>query len=133
QLHAALNRTFYPMGVSTPGQVLFPERDIHIHLYYNDLVFRTIKLKTDPDLQLPKNRVSIIAAFDEPPDEELRNTLISFGEPIPLVLKVRHPMQANELLKTYSGRYNRLLFWIQNDDQQDLFHSSPTTAKRRLN
>jgi len=59
--------------------------------------------------------------------------LTSFGEPIPIVLTTKHPMQANELLKRYSGRYNRLLFWIQNDDNEDLFRLKRLAVKRRLN
>src|SRR5699024_588638 len=133
QLHATLNRSFRPLVVSTPAQVTFPERDINIHLYYKGVIFRTIRLETDADLQLRKNRASIMVLFNEPPDEELLNMLTSFGEPISIVLTSKHPMQANELLKAYRGQYNRLLFWIQNEDHEDLFRLGSATVKRRLN
>lgn len=132
QLHAELNQLFYPYGVAMPARVTFPEEDMQIHLEYKQTVIRTIELRTDPDLSLRRNRAGIVIAFNEMPDEELINTISNFGEPIPIVLGVNHPMEANEITKSLSGRYNRLLFWLQTDDNEDLIRNNPAVAKRRL-
>lgn len=133
QLHAELNRRFYPLGVSTPTTVRLPEHNMNIHLLYRGTIFRTLKLRTNSELSLHRNRASIIVAFEGLPDSELLNKLTSMGEPIPIVLNITHPMQANELLKSFSGQYERILFWLQNDEGEDLIQSNPSTARRRLN
>lgn len=132
QLHAELNRKFYPLGISTPARISFPDQQMQIHLKYKGTVFRTITLNTDPDLAYTRERASIIIAVDGFPDDELLNSLTSFGEPIPIVLSVSHPMEANELQKSLAGRYDRILFWLINDENEDLIQHNPTMALRRL-
>lgn len=132
QLHAELNRRFHPYGISLPAQVTFPEKTMQIHLKYKQTVIRTIKLRTDSDLRLQHSRASIVVAFNELPDEELLNMVANFGEPIPIVLGVQHPMEANELKKSLAGRYNRLLLWLQTENNEDLIRNNPTAALRRF-
>ena len=133
QLHAELNRRFYPLGISTPTKVTFPEHNMNIHFQYRGTIFRTLELRTDSELTLHRNQASVIVAFEGLPDEELLTKLMSMGEPIPIVLSITHPMQANELLKSFSDQYDRILFWLQNDEGEDLIQSNSSTARRRLN
>lgn len=132
QLHAVLNRQFHPLGISTPAQVTFPDNQMQIHLEYRGTIIRTIELQTDPDLTVQRHPASIILALDEQPDSELLSLLTSFGEPIPLAFEVQQPMEANELQKILSGRYNRLCFWLQSKDNEDLIQSNPSMALRKL-
>ncbi|WP_142713940.1 hypothetical protein [Fodinibius sediminis] len=132
QLHAELNRTFHPLGISTPALVTFPDQKMQIHLRYEGTIVRTITLNTNQDLVYRRDHASIIVALNDFPDEELTTMLTSFGEPIPIVLSVEHPMQANELQKSLSGRYRRLLYWLQNEENEDLIRKHPSLALRRL-
>lgn len=132
QLHAELNRVFYDYGVKTPARVSFPQKDVRIDLVYQGTVIRSIILQTDPDLVFTKNKVSILVAFNEMPDNELISKLASLGEPIPLVLKVTSPMEANEMAKKLKSRYQHILFWLQNDDGEDLIKTNPDKAVNKL-
>lgn len=132
QLHAELNRKFHPLGVSAPAQINFPDQQMQIHLEYKGTIFCTITLNTDSDLVYTRERASIIIAINGFPDDELLNTLTSFGEPIPIVLSVNHPMEANELQKSLAGRFDRILFWLRNDENEDLIQHNPSVALRRL-
>lgn len=132
QLHAELNRRFHSLGISTPARVSFPDRQMRIHLEYKGTIFRTLDLHTDPDLVYNRDRASIIVAIDDFRDDEMLNTLSTFGEPIPIVLPVNHPMEANELQKSLAGRYERILFWLRNDADEDLMQQNPGVALRRL-
>lgn len=132
QLHAELNRRFHPLGISTPAQVSFTDQQMRIHLEYEGTIFRTITLNTNSDLEYRRERASIMVALTNYPDDELLSTLTSYGEPIPIVLSVDHPMEANELQKSLSGRYPRLIFWLQNDENEDLMQHDPPGALRRL-
>ncbi|SHE92789.1 hypothetical protein SAMN05443144_104125 [Fodinibius roseus] len=132
QLHAELNRRFHALGVSTPARVSFSDQQMRIHLEYKGTVFRTVALHTDPDLVYHRDRASIIVAIERFPDDELLNTLTTFGEPIPIVLSINHPMEANELQKSLAGQYDRILFWLRNDENEDLMQHNPSVALRRL-
>lgn len=46
RLHKDLNR----FNIETPAKIEFPSRDMHIYLYSEGTVFRTIHLTTDTDL-----------------------------------------------------------------------------------
>ena len=48
RLHTTLERTL----LDTHGVVHFPEKDLHIHLIYGDTVHRTIRMRTNPLLNL---------------------------------------------------------------------------------
>lgn len=132
QLHAELNRIFYNYGVKAPARVSFPQKDVRIDLVYQNTVIRSVILQTDPDLVFTKNKVSILVAFDEMPDDKLLGKLTSLGEPIPLVFKVKSPMKANELAKKLKSRYQHILFWLQSDDGKDLIKTNPDKAVSKL-
>ena len=132
QLHAELNRSFHNYAVETPARVTLPEKDVNIHLTLHGTVVRTIKIETDPDLVLNRNRASILLAFEEMPDNEMINDLTSLGEPFPVVLKVENPLQANEFKKQLTDRYNHLLFWLQNGNDEDLIRANPADAMAKL-
>lgn len=132
QLHAELNSTFHDYSIETPARVTFPEQNVNIHLTYKGNVIRTVSLQTDPDLTINKNNVSIAVTFDQIPDEDLISKLASLGEPIPLILEVENPMQANNLNKEIGSRYNRIIFWLQNENGEDLLNADPGSAVNKL-
>jgi len=132
QFHAELNSRLHSYGVETPAQVTFPEKNVDIHLLYRGTVIRTISLQTDPELLLDRNEASLLVSFDDFPDEELISTLASLGEPIPIVLKIETPIQANELRKRLGDRYNHLLFWLKTSSGKDLIKENPSAARAKL-
>jgi len=132
QFHAELNSRLHPYGIATPAQVTFPEKNVDIHLLYRGTVIRTISLQTNPELVLDRNQISLLVSFDEFPDNELINNLASLGEPIPIVIKIENPIQANDLRKRLENRYNRLLFWLQTPSGEDLIRTNPSAALAKL-
>ena len=132
QFHAELNRRFHRYSVQTPARVTFPEENMDIHLLYQNTVIRTVSLQTDPDLSFSRNRISLLVVFDELPDTEDVNRLKRMGEPIPIVLKVQNPMQANEFRKEIGGEYDRIIYWLLNDEGEDLINTDTETAISRL-
>src|SRR5699024_1238225 len=95
QLHAELNRTFHPLGISTPARVTFPDRQMRIHLEHEGTIVRPLVLHIDPDLAYRRARASIIVVLNEFPGNCLLYKLISFGQPILAVLPTDYLMQAN--------------------------------------
>lgn len=132
QFHAELNRTFNKYGIKTPAKVIFPEQNINIHLLKNGTVIRTLSLQTDPELVMSRNTVSILITTEELPEEDMISELASLGEPIPLVLKIEDPMEANDLSKKISDRYGRIIFWLQNSDGENLMSANPENAITKL-
>jgi len=49
QWHYELDKVVRPYRIQTPARVLFPDRDLHIHLVYNDNIIRTVRLRTISD------------------------------------------------------------------------------------
>lgn len=133
QFHAELNRRFHPYSVQTPAKVTFPEENMDIHLLFQNTVIRTISLETDPELSYNQNRISLLVVFDELPDEGLINRLKRMGEPIPIVLKIQNPMQANEFRKEIGGEYDRIIYWLLNSEGEDLINVDTETAISKLN
>lgn len=133
QLHADLNNTFYKYGVRTPAKVSFPEKNVQIELVYHKTVIRTISIQTDPDLVLNQHKINILVVFNEIPDDEIISQLTSLGDPIPIVLTIKSPMEANELAKKLKTRYRHLIFWLQNDNGNDLIKTNPAKAINKLN
>lgn len=132
QLHAELNNIFYDYSISTPAKVTFPEQSVDIHLLSHGTVIRTISLYTDPDLSMPSNSISILFSFDEFPDQETISDITSLGEPIPIVVKIQTPMQANEFKKQQGQDYDRILFWLQDREGEDLLTNKPREALDKL-
>ncbi|HKK44162.1 MAG TPA: hypothetical protein VJ964_01485 [Balneolaceae bacterium] len=132
QLHAELNKIFYKYDVKTPARVSFPEKNMRIELVYHNTVIRTVSIQTDHDLVADRNNVSILIVFNEVPDDELLSQLESLGEPIPIVLTIDSPMQANELNKQLKSKYRHLIFWLQDENGNDLIKTNPKEAINKL-
>jgi hypothetical protein len=103
-----------------------------IHLLYKNTVIRSLSLQTDPKLVLNRSRVSILFVFDYIPNEELISQLERLGEPIPIVLKIENAMQANEMREKMETQYDRVAYWLQNKDGDDLISSDREAALNRL-
>jgi len=127
QLHADLNRQFHDYEVKTPARVNLMDKTMDIYLYHNQSIIRTLHLRNDQSIQIKHYIASIIMTFDEVPSNELIQDLISFGEPIPLVVSVHSAMRADEVKKQLSRIYNRLGVWLKNDDGQNLLENHETT------
>lgn len=132
QFHAELNRTFHEYAVEAPAKVTFPEQNVNIHLLKDGTVFRTLSLQTDPELVMNRNTVSILITSEGLPGEDMLSELTSLGEPIPLVLKIRDAMQANDLTKQIGDRYDRIMFWLQNSSGENLMSANPDNAITKL-
>ncbi len=48
--HMHLNRKLYPYQASIYGNVHFPERNLDLHILYNNTVHRSVFIRTDPDI-----------------------------------------------------------------------------------
>ena len=131
QFHAELNNRLHKYGVGTPAKVTFPERNVDIHLLYRGTVIRTLAMQTDPEMVLKRNRISLLFVFDGRPDTELINQIASLGEPIPVVIKIKNPLQANEIRKELTN-YKRLIFWLEDRDGEDLIRTSTPAATAKL-
>lgn len=116
-LHAELNRTFNGLPVETPASVILPERDMKIQLTYEGTVFRTVDLRTDPDLTLQRNYASLMVAFDSTPSQPLLNEVVTLGEPIPFVLRVSNAREMREVEKEMRRYYSRTCFWLTNNSE----------------
>jgi hypothetical protein len=132
QFHAELNRTFHDLAIETPAKVTFPEQNTDIHFLHRGTVIRTLSLQTDPELVMNRSTISILITFEQLPDEELITDLASLGEPIPIVIKVENPIQANNLKKQINSHYNRIIFWLQNKDGESLITANPNAAVLQL-
>lgn len=120
QLHAELNKTFHDYNVSTPARVTFPNKDITIYLEYNNTVIRSISMQTDPELSIIKNRASLLLIFDQVPGDDVLTELTSLGEPLPIVLKVENPMQANKMREELENKYSRIVYWLQSKNNENI-------------
>lgn len=132
QFHAELNSNLHEYSIETPARVTFPEQNVDIHLTYKGTVFRTISLQTDPELVAKQSQASILVAFDQLPDDGLLTSLESMGEPIPIVLKIENPAQAQDFGKQLNSSYNQILFWLQSKDGKDLTRINTNAAKQKL-
>lgn len=47
--HLRLQKTVSPFGLEVPANVYFPDKDMNIHILYNDTIWRTLRLQTKKD------------------------------------------------------------------------------------
>jgi hypothetical protein len=116
QLHLELAHALLPFGVSTPANVVFPQKDMVIHLVYQHTVIRSIELQTDSDLVMERNPASILVAVDGALPPTLLDQIIGFGEPLALALITNNVLDASELKKSLGDKYPYLLFWLKDED-----------------
>lgn len=50
--HYTLHKKLFPLQIKTFGEVFFPEKDLRLHLLYNDTIQRTVIIQTDSELLL---------------------------------------------------------------------------------
>lgn len=48
--HIELHKLFFPIGLTTPSRIVFPEKDMNIYVVNKGTVFRSIRLITDQSL-----------------------------------------------------------------------------------
>lgn len=132
QFHAELNKRLFPYSIKVPARITFPQENMDIHLLHKNTVIRSISLQTDPDLAFNQNRISILVSFDGIPGKEPINQLKKLGEPIPIVLKITNAMQANEMKEKLESEYERIIFWLQNENGDDLIRVDQQTASNKL-
>lgn len=63
-LHYTIQQELWPYGVKTLARIEFPERDMHIHLLYNNKIHRSLILRDDPDLMLQRHQPEILPGQD---------------------------------------------------------------------
>lgn len=63
-LHYTLQQELWPYDVTTIAKVEFPEREMLMHLLYNDQIHRTLVINEDQDLILQKNQPEILPGQD---------------------------------------------------------------------
>ncbi len=131
-LHQQIRHTFYPYNVETPTKVVFPEKDFIIHLLYNENVFSSIFLRTDPDLVLRQNFASIMVAFRKAPSKEMLDLIESFGDPIPLVFMVQNPEEAKAIREQVEERYSDIMFWVRESETTGTVPAKESSSYPRL-
>ncbi len=52
--HLALHHQLQPFNIESPAKFTFPEENMDIHILFNDTVFRTIRLITSKEADLPR-------------------------------------------------------------------------------
>ena len=63
-LHYTLHHYLWDYGVQTFANVSFPERDMKIHLLYNNTIHRSIDIRSDRDLMLRQKQPIILPDLD---------------------------------------------------------------------
>lgn len=63
-LHYTLQQELWPYNVKPAAQVRFPEKDLRMHLLYNDQIYRTIIVSEDQELTLQRNQPEILPGQD---------------------------------------------------------------------
>jgi len=132
QLHSELNHLLAPYNIQAPANVTLPEQDVNIQLTYKGTVIRTLVVQTDPDLVLKHKKLNLLFSFEEVPDTDFIERLSTLGEPIPLVLKIQEPTEAENIDQELDDRYRRVIFWLQNDRGEDLIRTNPGKAISKL-
>lgn len=59
-LHYSLKQELWPYRVETIAKVEFPERQMQMHLLYNDQIYRTLVIDEDEDLTLQSKQPEIL-------------------------------------------------------------------------
>ena len=49
-LHYELHKLLHEYGVQLPGKVQFPEQDLRLYVRVNGTIFRTLRVRTNPEL-----------------------------------------------------------------------------------
>lgn len=53
--HFRLHKNLYPYGITVPGRVHFPERDMDLYIYSNGTILRTIRFITNNEVNSTLN------------------------------------------------------------------------------
>ena len=114
--HSELSRKLYDHGMTTWAKVEFPGHLMNIHIIANNTVLRSISLETDTLYHRRLNPATVMMYFDRPPTRAMLDRIDAYGEPIPMVLKVTSPAQAEAWSERLEPTRHPYYFWM-NDDQ----------------
>lgn len=124
QFHAVLNRSLYPYDVKTPARQDLSNQSMNIYLHYRNTIIRSVHLQMDPALLKHNQPASILVIFSEPPSSAMLERLISYGEPVIMVLTVNTALRAHELKAQYESQYDHMAFWFVQRNKSSLLDSS---------
>lgn len=112
-LHTSLHDRLNELEVNTPARIYFPGKEMDIHLNYNNTIIRTIELKNDTTLALEKRGAHVIVYSDDPPAPNIFDSIIKFGEPIPLVIQMDEEEmdELDQMIESRIGGYEHIAYW----------------------
>lgn len=135
QFHAVLKQKLAPYSIQLPAHVTFPEKNMAIHFYYADKVFGTVRLVTNEDLRMQRTFASLVIAFKDQPNDYLVDTITGMGEPVPLAIIMRPPLNLPDWWRDFRETYDHSLFiWPQTADGKNLLaeNENPETRYEAL-
>jgi hypothetical protein len=112
QFHYELDKVLRPYQVETPSRVIFPERDMHIHLLYRNTIQRSVILRTDPELMMHRDLISLVISFDRRPSSQVLDRIIAMGEPIRVAVKNQSIVENLEMMRELRRQYPQLDWWL---------------------
>lgn len=118
QLHAEIHRTLNPWGVETPARVVFPQRDMEIQLVWRRTVVRTVRLQTDPEMEMNRNLATILVAFDYPPEEGLQRRFRQMGESLHPVMIIQQALEAGTIRQEWQAGEGGTepILWLRDEE-----------------
>ncbi|MEX0685380.1 MAG: hypothetical protein WD267_01565 [Balneolales bacterium] len=122
--HSELSRKLYDYNLDTWANVEFPENTIDIHIMGENTILRSINLEIDTSYHRRINPATIMVYFDRQPKEELIDRIEALGEPIPMVLRVQSPAQAESWAENLGTTRHRYYFWMNdvNNNPDEAFN-----------
>jgi hypothetical protein len=112
QLHYEMDKVLRPYKIETPAKVIFPERDMHIHLLYRDTIHRSVILRTDTNLMMHRDLISLVVSFDRRPSNQVLDRIIALGEPIRVAVKAQNIVDNLEMMRELRRQYPQLDWWL---------------------
>jgi len=112
QIQTDLHYAFLEQRITLPAKIIFPEKDLLIHLYANETIIRSIELKTDTSLKLVTFPSSLLFVADYSVSVNLIEQVRDLGEYSPLVYRSLDPSSVQNWYKKHTGIMSPIYVWL---------------------
>lgn len=124
QVHADLHYRLHELEIATPARLVLPEKELAIHVYYNNTIIRTVQLRTDTSLKVQTFNSTLAFYTQKSPDLSLVERIRDLGEFTPLVFRTLEPKDAEKWYGKVSQALKPIYIWVNEADRDDVIAST---------
>lgn len=124
QVHADLHYRLHELEIASPARLILPEKELAIHVYYNNTIIRTVQLRTDTSLKVQTFNSTLAFFTEKSPDLSLVERVRDLGEFTPLIFRTLEPDDAEKWYSKVNQAIKPVYVWLNETDRDEVITST---------